>query len=131
MIGVIDTETAIEQVAAAIRTIRVGRVDLEADMYPLIDAALRRAGIWVDREVRLGRRSRVDFLTHHTRIAIEAKKGKPNSRKVLEQLERYAKYVGVQGVVLVVERCVFVPPATVLGKPCRYIGLHKLHGVAL
>jgi hypothetical protein len=62
-------------------------------------------------------------------VGIEAKKGKPNERQVLRQLQRYAGFKQVTGLILVIERYMDLPEE-INGKPVRSIGLNKLWGIA-
>jgi hypothetical protein len=120
----------LNHVVAAVSRIRVGLVDYERTIYPQIAAQLTEAGITFEAEVKLGPRCRIDFLAGDG-IGIEVKKGKPSSREIEAQLARYAGHERIRKLVLIVERCVFSPPAEVCGKPVRYIALHALWGLAL
>jgi hypothetical protein len=119
----------IDQVFFALRTVRIGIVTEEYEIHRAISASLTRAGIHHSHEVKLGPRCRIDFLTD-TGIGIEVKKGKPYSVAVEQQLERYARFDAVKGIILVIERYQDVPKE-VCGKPCRSLGLRKLWGIAL
>jgi hypothetical protein len=108
------------------------RIPVMTDEYTLqsnIADLLRTNGVSFIKEYRLGRGSRVDFLTSNG-IAIEIKKGKPNKASVHNQLQRYAEHEEIQGIILVVETSLTVP-GIVAGKPCRTLGLQKLWGIAL
>jgi len=118
-----------ERTMAAIRTVRIGVVAEEFEIHRAIAAALEAAGIAFHHEYKLGPRCRIDFLTTDG-IGIEVKKGKPYSVAVEQQLERYARFDAVTGIILVIERYQDVP-TTIAGKPCRSIGLRKLWGIAL
>ncbi|NUU62670.1 hypothetical protein [Paenibacillus agri] len=123
------TDNGIEKVIEAVRTIRIGVVAEEFEIHRAIAAALNKAGIDYHHEHKLGPRCRIDFLTS-SGIGIEVKKGKPYSVAVEKQLERYARFDAVKGIILVIERYQDVP-AEVAGKPCRSLGLRKLWGIAL
>jgi len=118
----------LEHVLSAIRTIRIGVVAEEFEIHQAISAALEQAGIEYQHEHRLGPRCRIDFITAEG-IGIEVKKGKPYAAAVKQQLERYARFDEVTGIILVIERYQDVPKL-VAGKPCRSLGLRKLWGVA-
>lgn len=119
----------IEVVLAAIQTVRIGIVAEEFEIHRAIATALDAAGIAYKHEYKLGPRCRIDFLTE-SGIGIEVKKGKPYSVAVEKQLERYARFDQVTGIILVIERYQDVP-REVAGKPCRSLGLRKLWGIAL
>jgi len=119
----------IDRVLRALRNVRIGVVAEEIELHRAISVALSQAGIHHEHEVKLGPRCRIDFLTE-SGIGIEVKKGKPYSVAVEQQLERYARFDAVKGIVLVIERYQDVPKE-VSGKPCRSLGLRKLWGIAL
>lgn len=123
LMGVLD------KVLSAIRTVRIGIVAEEYEIHRSIAAALDAAGIRYSHEYKLGPRCRIDFLTE-SGIGIEVKKGKPYSVAVEQQLERYAKFDEVTGIILVIERYQDVPKE-IAGKPCRSLGLRKLWGISL
>jgi len=120
----------VDQVLAALRRIRIHPAAAEADLYAAISAQLLAAGIPFEREVRLGPRSRIDYLVAGG-IGIEVKKGKPNSRTLAEQAERYCRFDQVTALILVVERSVFTHPTRLHGKPVYYLSLTRLWGIAL
>jgi hypothetical protein len=108
------------------------RVNVLSDEYTLqsqIADLLKINAINFTKEHKLGRGSRVDFLTSYG-IAIEVKKGKPNKVSVHTQLLKYAKHEEITGIILVVETSLSVPH-TIAGKPCCALGLQKLWGIAL
>jgi len=120
----------LEAVISALRTIRARRVGGEvAYLQPLVAEALDGACVAYRREVRLGPRSRVDFLTDGG-VAIEVKRGRPRSDALARQLGRYASHDAVSAVVLVLERAVPLPD-TMSGKPVRVVSLHMLWGLAV
>lgn len=115
---------------AALRTIRSRRVGDElAYLHPLVADALTKAGIGHEREVCLGPRARVDFLTDGG-VAIEVKRGRPRMASLLSQLGRYAGSDRVSAVALVLERSVPLPDQ-LDGKPVRCISLNMLWGPAV
>lgn len=119
----------VDNVLTSIRNVRIGVVSEEFEIHRAIAVELDRSGIKYRHEHKLGPRCRIDFLTDEG-IGIEVKKGKPYSVEVERQLERYAKFDEVKGIILVIERYQDVP-AEVFGKPCRSLGLRKLWGIAL
>ncbi|WP_374713130.1 hypothetical protein [Symbiobacterium terraclitae] len=121
---------AVDQVLAALRRIRIHPAAAEADLYAAISAQLLAAGIPFEREVRLGPRNRIDYLIPGG-VGIEVKKGKPNSRTLAEQADRYCRFDQIQALILVVERSVFTHPDRLHGKPVHYLSLNRLWGIAL
>jgi len=116
-------------VLKALSKLRINPVVEEFDLQNKIAMVLASDGISFIREFQLGPRNRVDFLTGDG-IAIEVKKGKPNKSQVTKQLERYAGFKEVKGIILVVEKNLDVP-RELNGKPCLSFGLNKLWGIAL
>ena len=119
-----------QMVIAALHSMRAGVIrDETSELHHAIIQALVIAGIAYDREYRLGPRSRIDFFLSGG-IGIEAKKGKPNRNSIIQQLERYATYPEITGLILVIETLIDLPPL-ILGKPLRVVNLRKLWGIAL
>ncbi|WP_024834132.1 hypothetical protein [Ruminiclostridium josui] len=118
------------EIIDALKTLRINPINEEYDLQAEIEKLLISAGIAHERECWLGPRNRVDFLTLKRGIAIEVKKGKPNKAQVISQLQRYAKFDRVKGIILVVEKNLDVPKE-INGKPCVSLGLNKLWGIAL
>ena len=118
-----------DKVLNILTQLRIGVLPDEYILQNQIASLLQANDILFDKEYKLGRGNRVDFLTADG-IAIEVKKGKPNKASVLRQLQRYAEYEEIQGIILVVETSLTVPH-DVAGKPCRALGLQKLWGIAL
>lgn len=117
-----------ERVIAALNRIRSHVIISEYKLHEIIARELMNEGVQFEREFPLGPRNRIDFLTVNG-IGIEAKKGKPNERQVFNQLERYASFESVAGLILVIERYMDLPEE-INGKPVRSIGLRKLWGIA-
>jgi CRISPR/Cas system-associated exonuclease Cas4 (RecB family) len=116
------------KIANILKEIRIGVVDEEFDLQKSIANMLDKHDIRYKKEYWLGPWNRVDFIVDG--VVIEVKKGKPNKRKVISQLERYAAFEEVAGVILVIEKNMDVPKRINL-KPCVSIGLNKLWGIAL
>lgn len=112
------------------KTIKTGIVSLESDVVSLIEEKLTDAKIGYSREVVVSKRCRVDLLTDDG-IAIEVKKGKPNSNSVSRQIQRYAESEKVNAVILVSERGLFSHLTEANGKPVGYISLSSNWGIAL
>lgn len=115
-------------VVVTIKRIRSHVITDEYKLHDLIAKELLGAGISYQHEVLLAPRNRIDFLTV-SGIGIEAKKGKPNEAQVYRQLERYASFDDVKGLILVIERYMDLPE-TINGKPVVSIGLRKLWGIS-
>ena len=118
-----------EAVLNALRRIRTPIINDEFKLHQMIKIELGKDNIEFLHEYRLAPRNRIDFLTIATGIGIEVKKGKPNEQSVYAQLERYAQFEPVLGLILVIERYMDLPEE-INGKPVRSIGLRKLYGVA-
>lgn len=127
----LDPEPTVEEVIAAIRRIRIDPVARETQIYDYINRELVAAGITFTREARLGPRSRIDYLLPGG-LGIEVKKGKPSKGALLAQAVKYCGFDQVRTLLLVVERCTWLPTMTFSsGKRVYYIGLNRLWGVAL
>jgi hypothetical protein len=122
--------TPAESVIRAISRIRAYPVTTEAEIYAMIARELDAEKMHYAREVKLGPRNRIDFIVAG-RIGIETKKGKPNSKDVAAQIERYCVSPMIGELILVVERNVFQHVVSASGKPVHYIALNKLWGIAI
>ena len=118
-----------DKIIEVLRKLRVNPVNVEYDLQQEIANILKENHIPYSKEYQLGPRNRVDFLAG-TGIVIEVKKGKPGKVQVVKQLERYASFDMVSGIVLVVEKNLDIP-RKINGKPCVSLGLNKLWGIAL
>jgi hypothetical protein len=118
----------VDRVLAALRSIRIPVVRRESEVVGAIVGVLDEEGIAYRREVTVAPRCRVDLLVEGG-IAIEVKRGKPNSRKVAEQVRRYAAGEDVTTVVLVTERGLVCHLEEAHGKPIRYVALSKNWGL--
>lgn len=126
-----EQTTRLKDVLDALRDLRCGPMVDEYALQDKIEQALTSAAIAFEKERRLGKGMRVDFLTAGG-IAIEVKKGKPTRWRVLDQIERYAQSAEVAGVLIVVETGLRNQvELTGNGKPCHILGLSKLWGIAL
>ncbi|NMA36754.1 MAG: hypothetical protein GX942_00450 [Papillibacter sp.] len=120
-----------EKILAALKNLRIGMVIEEYDLQASVAEVLTAYGIAYKKEYYLGLGNRVDFMTEDG-IAIEIKKGKPNRTRLINQIERYAVFDEVAGIIVVVETSLRIPPTkTISGKPCAILGLKKLWGIAL
>ena len=120
-----------DTVINALRTLRIEKIFEEYELQNTIAAIFDKEDIRYEKERQLGPGSRVDFLTENG-VAVEVKKGKPNRTRLVDQINRYAKYQEVKAVVIVVETSLRIPiTKTDNGKPCAVVGLQKLWGIAL
>lgn len=117
-----------EEIYQALTSLRVPLQQGEYDLHRLVMEALTAQGLTPQHEVVLGSRCRIDLMVNG--VGIEIKRGKPNRSRLMEQLMRYARCDGVQGLILVAERSVDLP-AVLCGKPLRVICLNRLWGIAL
>lgn len=120
----------LHRVLGALRSLRLHLAANEHAIHRAVAAAFDQARLLYAHERDLGPRNRVDFLVAPG-IAVEVKKGKPNSTQVAAQLHRYAASPLVQAVVLVVEGNVQEYPPEAHGKPVHYVSLHKNWGLSL
>lgn len=118
----------LSRVTQAISRLRAPFCKGEYDLHALVAGALREADIPFLHEERLAPRCRVDFLAGT--VGIEIKKGRPQRRQLLHQLERYAASPRIEALVVLAERAADLPNE-ILGKPCVVISLNRLWGIAL
>jgi len=118
----------LDAVVDVVSGLKLPPVRLEKDVVQAIREALLSAEIAFEEEVTIAPRCRVDFLVGGG-VAVEVKKGKPNTRRVNEQVARYASCDMVAGVVLVSERGLFDHLDEAHGKPVRYVALSKNWGL--
>ena len=79
-------------------------------------------------EYRLAPRRRIDFFLDG--VGVEIKKGRPNARELLKQVERYLACDELKEIIVVTQKDTPLP-ARVLGKRVTCISLDRLWGVAL
>lgn len=119
---------SIEKIAAALKSVRVGASPEEYDIHSLVKSALENADIPCEHEYKLGARARIDFMCGG--VGIEIKKSKPDRRKLIKQLERYAASEEITGMIVVLPRDMDLPDI-ILGKRVARVSLNRLWGVAL
>jgi hypothetical protein len=124
------TTSEIERIEQCLRTLRLNPGGDEYVVQMAIATALWKMGIPYQKEVKIGKRCRIDFLTE-AGVGIEVKAGKPNSRQVHRQIARYGRCEPVQALVLVVERNVFSVPTACEGVPVHCVSLSANWGIAL
>ena len=117
-----------QQILRAIAALRAPAMPGEYDLHQMVAGALRAAGISCEHEYRLAPRRRIDFFAGG--VGVEIKKGRPNARELLRQVERYLACDELAEIVVVTQK-VTPLPARVLGKRVTNVSLDRLWGVAL
>jgi hypothetical protein len=112
------------------KSIRIDLARMESDIVSLFSYKLEDVGISHYREVRILPRCFVDILTEDG-VAIEFKRGKPNTKKVAEQIERYSKSDMVKFIVLVTERGLRNHIIEANGKRVEYVALSFNWGITV
>jgi len=119
-----------QEIIEILKRIRMPLVRLESEVVDRIKEELDRAGIEYKSEVRIAPRCRVDLLAAGG-VAIEVKKGKPNSKVAARQVARYAAAKGVNAVILVSERGLMSHIEESSGKPIGYVALSRNWGLTV
>ena len=117
-----------QEVLRALSTLRASAMPGEYDLHRLVAEALKAAGLPCIHEYRLAPRRRIDFFLEG--VGVEIKKGRPNARELLKQVERYLACDELKEIVVVTQKDTPLP-AYVLGKRVTCISLDRLWGVAL
>jgi hypothetical protein len=120
----------LDDIVKILNSIRVDPVRRESCIVDIAVKALQEKGIKVDREVVVAKGSRVDLLTEDG-VAIEMKKGKPNTKSVAKQLQRYAGSDKIEAIILVSERGLISHLTEANGKPVRYVALSHNWGLTI
>lgn len=118
----------LQDIEDILKDIRLFPARLESDVVEEIKKRLTSAGIRCIKEFKIAARSRVDLWVEDG-IVIEVKKGKPNTKLVSRQIERYAASEKVKAIILVSERGLVRHIEEANGKPVRYIALSKNWGI--
>lgn len=121
--------TELDRVLRALAALRAPQVAQEAELQLAVAVCLTDSAIAYRREAVLGRGCRIDFLTD-AGIGIELKKGRPGSRSLRGQLERYAASEAVKALVVLTQKSALLPER-IGGKACVQLSLNRLWGVAL
>lgn len=119
----------VKNVIKILQALRITGIYEEYEIQKEVAKVLGLNNIKFEKEYTLGPRNRIDFFLDNG-IGIEIKKGKPNRTKVINQLERYARFSKVTSLILIIERNMDIP-TTINDKPCFSIGLNKQWGIAL
>lgn len=117
-----------EAIIAALQCLRAPIQQGEYDLHRLVMDTLQAQGFSLQHEVPLAPRCRIDLMCGS--IGIEIKRGKPERRRLIQQLSRYAACPQVAGLILVAESTVELP-RQLQGKPVRLVCLNRLWGIAL
>lgn len=117
-----------QQVLQALGAMRPAFASYEQQLHQLVQQALTAANLPWQHEVLIGRGCRVDYLIGS--VALEIKKGKPEKKALLRQLQRYAGCEGVQELIVVCPYTLHLPPM-LMDKPLYTLALQRLWGVAL
>ncbi len=121
-------EVRLADVTSALMRLRAPFCPGEYDLHALAAAALSDAGIPFEHEAALAPRCRIDFLSGA--IGIEVKRGKPERKRLVGQLARYAACTKIEALVVLVERTADLP-THICGKPCILLSVNRLWGIAL
>lgn len=113
----------------ALNQLRIIPMSYEFDIHKEIEKVFVENGIEYEREVKIGQRMRIDFLCG--KVGVEVKKGKPNRRRVEQQVIKYCGSDMIDSLILVVERSLFIHLDEVNGKKVYYVALNKLWGVSV
>lgn len=101
----------------------------EHEVQDTVQASLVRLEVpWV-REAKIGKKFRIDFKVE--RIGIEIKKGRPASKSIASQVERYLRTGELDGVIVICERRPLETPSNLAGLPVRWISIGSLRGVTI
>ena len=118
----------LQRVLDALLELRPPFAPYEEDIHALVAERLAQSGLPFAHEARLGPGCRIDFLVGA--VGVEVKKGRPDAKSWLAQLERYAACGGLEALVLVTQRSAALP-ARAGGVPLRVVSLQRLWGIAL
>ncbi len=118
----------LKQIMDALSALRAPLSFSEYDLHALTAGALQDAGIEFVHEAPLKSRCRIDFLCGDT--GIELKRGRPDTKQLKKQAERYLSSDRLSALIVVSERpCTL--PSELLRKPVFQICLQRLWGIAL
>lgn len=118
----------VQHILHALSTLRIGPQPEEYEIHEAIARALEAGGIAYVHECRLLPGRRIDFACGS--VGIEVKKGRPDGRRLLEQLRRYLEQTQLTAMIVVLQRPCRLPKQ-ICGKPVHVVALNRLWGVAL
>jgi hypothetical protein len=140
MIGM-TTDTSVEQlelerkiagILNALGKVKISRVLDEVEIHEKIAEQLKQANIVFKHEYKLISHKRFDFWI--SGIVIEVKKQRPETSRLIKQLERYTSAPEVKAIIVVIEKAYKLKgilPKKLNDKPVYTISLSKNWGVAL
>ena len=118
-----------QEILRALSTLRASAMPGEYDLHRLAAEAFKAAGPPAPARSCPGpSRRRIDFFVGG--VGVEIKKGRPNARELLRQVERYLACDELREIIVVTQKDTPLP-ARVLGKRVTCISLDRLWGVAL
>ncbi len=117
-----------ETVLNALQEIRLPYAVYEMDIHRHVQQALEQRQIVFVHEAKLSAGCRIDYLAGP--VGIEIKKGKPNPKQLLSQLERYLRHDALSSMIVVSWFSVKIP-SRIAGKRVELIVLSQLWGVSL
>lgn len=118
----------VQAILAALSTLRIGPQPEEYEIHEAIARALEVAGIAYIHECKLLPGRRIDFACGS--VGIEVKKGRPDGRRLREQLKRYLEKTELTAMIVVLQRPCRLPE-TICERPVHVVALNRLWGVAL
>ena len=118
----------VQTILDALSTLRIGPQPEEYEIHEAVARALEAAGIDYIHECRLLPGRRIDFACGS--VGIEVKKGRPDGRRLREQLKRYLEQTQLSAMIVVLQRPCRLPEI-ICGKPVHVVALNRLWGVAL
>lgn len=118
----------VQAILAALSTLRIGPQPEEYEIHDAVARALDAAGIPYVHECRLLPGRRIDFACGS--VGIEVKKGRPDGRRLREQLARYLEQTQLTAAIVVLQRPCRLPDR-ICDKPVYTVALNRLWGVAL
>ena len=118
-----------KKVIDALYALRPPAVLDESELCDMVADCLMKHGILFSREYRLGHGCRADFLLVGG-LLIEVKSLERGARAVAKQLNRYAAFDEVTGLLLVTNTALKMPDS-IGGKPLTTLFLKRLWGVSL
>ena len=117
-----------DTVLKALREIRLPYAMYETEIHRYVRQALEQQHISFIHEAKLSKGCRIDYLAGN--VGIEIKKGKPNAKQLLLQLERYLRQDMLESMIVVSWFSVKIP-AEIAGKRAELIVLSQLWGISL
>jgi len=122
--------TVIDLIVTILSGLRLHATLSENAIHAAIVEKLTAAGIEHKHEMKIAPRCRVDFLCAQG-VGVEVKRGKPNTRRVNAQIDRYCRSDLITALVLVTERGLCDTPRESNGKQVQVVSLTYNWGIAL